>query len=118
MKNKIILVFSLFVILSNSGYCQTAKVAGATGGDITKEQLLNVTKIDIDTSFRVYSFSMTYMTSQELDDFKCNGPVFSSEMLEVIKGAKSGAKLFFEDIVATDNKGVHYKLQTMTFKIK
>lgn len=61
---------------------------------------LNIYNEDRNLKFRmvVTSYTFTWLEGKEVREIKVNGPYFSNEVREVIKGLSSGSRIFFEEI--------------------
>lgn len=101
-----------------------AKVGGFNSGSIPKTTLLAQTKIDavmenfeFNAKFRITRFTV----STNYNDFDisttCNGNNFNDEVMKILKKAKRGSRVYFEDIRAIGPDGSTRNLGSVVLKV-
>ncbi len=93
---------------------------------ITKSEILNSKGIyfsgnetDFASAFRVISFTVTTkINGYEIACVQNNGPAFTTEQINLIKRAKSGGKVYVENIIAIGPEGEKRNLGSIIFKIR
>ena len=138
MKTVFIYFFSLFMILS-AAYAQGQKatrdtliplnnqsnsikaaIAGKSGGEIAKEELLNPKGLETtDSAFHVMSYKMSLIGKNvEYREFSGRDNNLSDDMRAAIKQIPSGTKVFFE-YIKTETKNKESRMLTpLSFIIK
>ncbi len=102
-----------------------AKIANKTDGAISSNALIYSPTIvpvkpenfDFDMTFRILSFDMVLLQGETTTTESTNGSNFSDKMKDLIKNAKRGQRIWFENIVATGSDDETRQLNTIMFTI-
>ncbi len=102
-----------------------ATIAGITGGQVGKNQLLAAGAIipelkgfEFDLYFKIISFSMSTIINGDFVTLKTKGNRFSRDMRRRIKGATRKQKFLFERILAVGPDGSKRTLNPVNIEIK
>ena len=103
----------------------TAFVANKLGGLIDKKELIDAKKLLVkfpnsDKPYQVISFSMT-RTGKDKDpvDISSNkGDAFTDDMMDVLRKATAGDKIYFENIKVKNAEGAQISIPALAFVVK
>lgn len=114
------LVFALpllsFTSLPEGG--PSAALAGHTSGEIDKHSIFVSPEITVD-GMEIASFNFTIVADEQtIIQKKGSAGKLTDEMLKLIRGAESGQKLYFENIVAKNKSGDEIKIQNLILVLK
>lgn len=102
-----------------------AKCAGTNSGRKAKGEVLASGAIipsmpdgfDFQLTFKITSFNFSTMFQGDIIDVPCRGNRFSQRVIDLIKGARRGQKIYFENIMARGPDG-NRKLGTIIIKLR
>lgn len=122
---KIIAIFSIVMLFSSALLAQEnndlplASIGGHKDGLVSLQELLTAGMIDCsDKGFVVSSFALTMNIGTDLVKKTCNEAKFNQGIRDLLSKAKSGEKIFFEDIKVTNADGVSKALAPLVFILK
>ena len=116
MRLFLFIVFILLFPLNSFGQADTAKI-------IQKKILIGNNELDenltgYDAHFEVISFSVTTTINGYCYVVKNIGPKFSESTIRLIKKAKRGRRVYFEDIKVRGIDGKTIRMKPLIFKIR
>lgn len=97
---------------------QNATVGGLQKGSILRDSLVAINKIETNKPFQIVDYTVTYFSNGKVKEFKLVSNFFTKELNQTIKNSKAGDRFYFEEIRATGEKGIIYKLQAIMLTIK
>ena len=98
-------------------------VAGKTGGNITKQELLNasgvvvVMDLDFDISFDVVEFNVMTLKDGVVYEQKSNSNTITEKQKEIIAKTSDGSSVYFQDIKCKGPDGTVRNMPAIAFKI-
>ena len=97
-----------------------AMIAGTSGGELTKEIILNANKIecvipnfDFDLKFEITSFVVSATIGGYVEEAKSNTGKFTAQQINLLNKLKAGKNIYFESIMAKGPDGVTRKLSSI-----
>ena len=134
MKNAVIILFVLInhISLSNAttpdssdtGFVkEKISISGIEKGPIDKSVLLSSKGLAFQDSsaklFKIIGFKLSiFIKNKDLIELDTKSSELSSEMINAIKSAPTGTKMFFEYIRCIDNSGVNRAVLATQFTLK
>jgi hypothetical protein len=115
MKKQLFLIFVFVVVSLNFTFAQEQKgnkidgyplvsFDGSIGGNIAKADLLKVDSLTVTGGdFTIFSFTFTTTAMENQTETSSSSCKFSPEIKNLIATAKSGSKVFFENIKLIHN---------------
>jgi hypothetical protein len=94
-------------------------IAGKSGGDITKEELLNSHGLEALGGHQISEYKMSiYKQGSWLYEFHIRGNKLAANMKEAINGVKSGTSIYFEYIICNSENGSSHLTKPLSFVVK
>ena len=112
------IVFLFFAFFHLIGNAKNATVGGLQKGNILRDSLIAINKIEVNKPYQIVDYSVTYFASGKVKEFKLVSNFFTKELMQTIKNSKTGDRFYFEEIKAIGEKGVVYKLQAIMLTIQ
>ena len=101
------------------------KVAGKSGGVISKNVLLAQTGVqadmensEYDLNFKIIEFKVSAMIDKVLSGIAVKGNTFSEEQKNFMKSVPRGDKIYIENIIVSDPDGTIRSLKPISFQIE
>ena len=96
-----------------------ATIAGKTGGEITRKDLLKAKELMVDKAgSHITDFKMTVVNAGGQEEFTGKGNKLSEAMRNAIKNASPHAKVFFEYIRCVEKDGGSHLLSPISLELK
>ncbi len=83
-----LLLYCLFTFQSYSQSEPSVTINGLNAGEISKDSLLKLDKLDVNSTFKIISFTMVYYINGSVKELEGYAGNLSKEMREVIKKSK------------------------------
>ncbi|NNE55354.1 MAG: hypothetical protein HKN32_05000 [Flavobacteriales bacterium] len=111
-----LVLMPLFAHVSDGG--PLASIAGKSNGVITTKAMLANPEIEA-CGRDVMSFTMTIVSSdKQVIQHNATGSNLNDRMIEALRSAQAGQKVYFENIKVKEKEGKELTLPNMTFTLK
>ncbi len=111
-------LFALNVAATGLDGGPRATIAGKSGGEISKKELLAATGITVNcANLKSYTVSVVLDEKTVLQK-NGTGTKFDDEIRDVLRDVKPGQKVYFERIIGMTEEGREFKMPNMIFTVK
>ncbi len=118
----LVIILGLNLTLSaqkNSSTDLKASIAGLSGGNISKDIILNSSEILCSNpAFEIISFTLSVSKDNDIIDFYGTGKNLTVQMKDLIKGMSNGNKIIIEKISAKTESGKVTDLPAIVLVLK